>query len=100
VIAFRRTLEKAYRLCVREFGRNLASAAVKILLHLISKKFYNRCTLNGICKDVAAKQIFTVQDKESFIPSSVDWPYASLVVKQTAGPNGPLPQWPTAVAVF
>jgi hypothetical protein len=42
------------RFCVGAFGRNQASVAVKIFLHLIYfiKKIYTFYTFNAICKDI------------------------------------------------
>jgi hypothetical protein len=47
--------------CVGASGRNLASVAVKMSLHLIyfTKTFYKFCTSNAICKDNAAINCIT-----------------------------------------
>jgi hypothetical protein len=53
--ALGRSLESGGQFCVGAFGRNLASAAVKMFSHLIYfiKKFC-KCTFIAICKDNAA----------------------------------------------
>jgi hypothetical protein len=56
-------LESGGRFCVRAFGRNMASVAVKMFSHLIQfiKKFYKFSIFNAICKDNAAINCITVQ---------------------------------------
>jgi hypothetical protein len=50
------SLESGGRFCVRPFGRNLSSVAVKMFPRLIyyKKKFYKVCVFNAISKDNAA----------------------------------------------
>jgi hypothetical protein len=59
------SLESGGRFCVGSFDRNLASVAVKMFSHLIYfvKKFYKFCTLNAICKNNAAINCITAQQK-------------------------------------
>jgi hypothetical protein len=54
------------RFCVGAFGRNLASVAVKMFLHLICfvQKFYKFCTFSAICKDNTEVNCIIVQDKK------------------------------------
>jgi hypothetical protein len=58
-------LDSDFRFCVGAFGRNLASAAVKVFPHLICfiKTFYEFCTFNVLCKVNAAVNYITVQKK-------------------------------------
>jgi hypothetical protein len=66
------SMETGGLFCVGAFGRNLASVTMKMFSHLIYfiKKFYKCHTLNAICKDNAAINCITVQQKNSF-PSSL-----------------------------
>jgi hypothetical protein len=59
--AFCGSLESGGRFCVGAFGKNLASVAVKMFLHLIylSRKFFN-CVLS---MRLAALHCITVQHK-------------------------------------
>jgi hypothetical protein len=59
------SLESGGWYCVGAFGRNLASVAAKMFLHLIYfiKTFYTFCTLNAIHKINAAINCITVQHK-------------------------------------
>jgi hypothetical protein len=66
------SLESDGRFCVGAFGRNLASAVVKMFSHLIYfKKKYKFCTLNAICKDNSAINCDTVQHKRGLFPFPV-----------------------------
>jgi hypothetical protein len=52
VSAFGGSLESGGQFCVRAFGRNLASVAMKMFSRLIYfiKKLYKLCTFSAICK--------------------------------------------------
>jgi hypothetical protein len=60
--AFGKSVEPGSPFCVVAFGRNLASAAVKMFSHLIycTKKFYKFCTFSVIFKDNAVINCITV----------------------------------------
>jgi hypothetical protein len=70
---FCRSLESNGQFCVNEFGRNLASVAMKMLSHLIRfiKKFHKFCAFNVICMDDAAVNCITVQHKKGSFPSTL-----------------------------
>jgi hypothetical protein len=73
--AFGGSMESGGRFCAGAFGRNLASVAVKMFLHLIQfiKIFYKLCTFNAICKDNSAINCITVHYKEvSYTSTSTD----------------------------
>jgi hypothetical protein len=60
------SLESDSWFCVDAFGRNWASAAMKMFSLLIQfvKKFYKFCTFSAICKDNSAINCITVQHKK------------------------------------
>jgi hypothetical protein len=69
--AFGGSLESGGRFCARDFVRNLASVAVKIISTFIyfKKKCYAFCAFDAICKDNASINCITVQHKEGLFPS-------------------------------
>jgi hypothetical protein len=64
--AFGGSPESGNRFCVGNFGRNLASIAVKMFSNVIyfMKKLYKVCTFNAICNYNAAISCITLQHKK------------------------------------
>jgi hypothetical protein len=58
--AFGGSLESGGPFCVRTFGRDVVSVAVKMFTDI----FYEFCTFNAICKDNAAINCLLLNTKE------------------------------------
>jgi hypothetical protein len=61
------------RLCVGVFGRNLASVTVKMFSHLMYfiKKSCTLCTSSAVCKDNAAINCITLQQRKGSFLSTL-----------------------------
>jgi hypothetical protein len=65
-------MESSSGFCVRAFGRNPVSVAVKMFSHLICcvNKYYKNCTSNAICKDNDAINCIIFQNKDGSFRST------------------------------
>jgi hypothetical protein len=77
------SLESSGRLSVAAFGKNLASVAVTKFTHLtyFTKKCYTLCIFNVNCKDNAAINCVTAQDKTGSFPNHTTIVYFIMILK-------------------